>query len=291
MVDKLIANPKHLSGVPIAIPVILILGLGIIGAGTTLLLQQRNTTLPAIVTEVIAVVTKVIDRDTTQTAVVTRVIDDDTIEIEGGQRVRYIGIDTPEKGEYFFEEATAKNSELVLGKEIRLEKDVSETDQYDRLLRYVYIGDLFINAELVRLGYAREALYPPDTMHSEEFYRLEKYALASDLGLHNEPEPEPEPTYVPTYTPKLFEEPESDVPTYKANDVIELAKQSSSLYAEAEETKSWAIPRVRDLRCTTEYLGNSIWRIEITGVRENQGVRETLYFNESKGRLSKYRFG
>ena len=149
--------------------VLLIIGLSIVGAGTTLLLASQ----PKV-----------------ETALVTRVIDGDTIEIEGGQRVRYIGIDTPEKGEYFFEEATAKNAGLVLGKEVRLEKDVSETDKYGRLLRYVYVGDLFVNAELVRLGYAREAYYPPDTKYCDEFLRLEKYAVASDLGIHNEPIPE-----------------------------------------------------------------------------------------------------
>lgn len=122
--------------------------------------------------------------NTVENALVTRVIDGDTIEIEGGQRVRYIGIDTPEKDDYFFAEATAKNSELVLGKEIRMEKDVSETDQYGRLLRYVYVDDLFVNAELVRLGYAREAYYPPDTLYSDLLLRLETYAVASNLGIH-----------------------------------------------------------------------------------------------------------
>ena len=148
------------------LPVLLIIGLSIVGAGTIFLLSSQ----PKV-----------------ETAIVSRVIDGDTIELATGQRVRYIGIDTPEKDEYFFEEATAKNSELVLGKEVRMEKDVSETDGYGRLLRYVYVGDLFVNAELVRLGYAREAYYPPDTMHCDEFLRLEKYAASSDLGLHNEP--------------------------------------------------------------------------------------------------------
>ena len=59
---------------------------------------------------------------------VTRVIDGDTIEIRGGDRVRYIGIDTPEIGEPYYSEATAKNKELVNGKEVRLVKDVSEKE-------------------------------------------------------------------------------------------------------------------------------------------------------------------
>lgn len=154
---------------------LIIIGLGMIDFGVTLLVD--NHPKPEI-------------------ALVSRVIDGDTIELVNGRRVRYIGIDTPEKSEYFFEEATTKNSELVLGKEVRLEKDISETDQYGRLLRYVYVGDLFVNAELVRLGYAREAYYPPDTIHSDEFLRLEKYAIDSDLGLHNKPKPEA-PVYQP----------------------------------------------------------------------------------------------
>ena len=97
---------------------------------------------------------------------VTRVIDGDTIEIEGGQRVRYIGIDTPEtshpqKGvECFGREASAENRKLVEGKKVVLEKDVSEIDKYGRLLRYVYARDTFVNQYLVIQGYAHSSSYP-----------------------------------------------------------------------------------------------------------------------------------
>jgi len=77
-------------------------------------------------------------------AKVTEVIDGDTIIIEGGYRVRYIGIDTPEihpEVEAFGMEAWQANRQLIEGKEVRLERDVSETDKYDRLLRYVYVVD------------------------------------------------------------------------------------------------------------------------------------------------------
>lgn len=79
---------------------------------------------------------------------VVRVIDGDTIEIEGGDRVRYIGIDTPETVDprkpvqCYGQEASNKNKELVEGKTVELEKDVSETDKYGRLLRYVWLGDM-----------------------------------------------------------------------------------------------------------------------------------------------------
>jgi micrococcal nuclease len=120
------------------------------------------------------------------TAKVTRVIDGDTIVIEGGYRVRYIGIDTPEtypEVEAFGIEAWQANRSLVEGQEVRLEKDMSETDKYDRLLRYVYVGDTFVNAELVRRGLARAEAYPPDTKYQDYLGELEAEAKAAGLGM------------------------------------------------------------------------------------------------------------
>lgn len=82
---------------------------------------------------------------------VRRVVDGDTIELSTGQRLRYIGIDTPEtNGGCFSLEAKLANEQLVLNKPVRLEKDVSETDRYGRLLRYVWVGETFVNDQLVR---------------------------------------------------------------------------------------------------------------------------------------------
>ena len=125
---------------------------------------------------------------------VTKIIDGDTIEVKiNGEkkRVRYIGIDTPETVhpskpvECFGKEASNRNKELVKGKMIRLEKDVSETDKYGRLLRYVYIDDDFINLRLVAEGYANVVTYPPDVKYSEQFLKAEQEARKSDLGLWN----------------------------------------------------------------------------------------------------------
>ena len=88
-----------------------------------------------------------------QLYVVTKVIDGDTIQIENGQKVRYIGIDTPElKGnECYAKQAREKNKELVEGKQVKLQKDISETDKYGRLLRYVYTEQgKFVNNLLVQ---------------------------------------------------------------------------------------------------------------------------------------------
>ena len=104
--------------------------------------------------------------DAVEMAVVTYVADGDTIVVNLNgveERVRYIGIDTPEVGDPCEEEATQANRTLVNGQTVRLEKDITNRDRYGRLLRYVYVGDLFVNAELVRQGWARAYRYEPDT--------------------------------------------------------------------------------------------------------------------------------
>lgn len=120
---------------------------------------------------------------------VVRVIDGDTIEVEGGLRVRYIGINAPEsskKYECFAESSTKKNRDFVLGKEIFMEKDISETDKYGRLLRYVYIGEVFVNDEIVKQGYAKVSTYPPDVKYQTQFLESQKYARDNNLGLWRE---------------------------------------------------------------------------------------------------------
>lgn len=125
---------------------------------------------------------------------VVKVVDGDTIELTDGRKVRYIGIDTPETKDprrpvgCFGKEAARENKSLVEGKFIILEKDVSETDKYDRLLRYVYLTlengqQLFINDYLVREGFAKASSYPPDVKYNEKFRQAEKYARENNLGL------------------------------------------------------------------------------------------------------------
>ena len=125
-----------------------------------------------------------------ETARVTRVIDGDTIEIEGGNRVRYIGVDTPEMTgdpmrRCFSIEARDKNRKLVEGKLVRLVKDVSETDRYGRVLRYVYINDIFINEQLVKEGYAHAVSFPPDIANQEILMNAEEEARENNAGLWN----------------------------------------------------------------------------------------------------------
>lgn len=120
---------------------------------------------------------------------VARVIDGDTIEIEGGQRIRLIGIDTPETVNprvpvaCFGKEASDKTKSLLEGKSVTLEKDVSETDTYGRLLRYVFLDTLFVNDYLVRQGFAQVSTYPPDVKYQNQFQEAQKEARDNNRGL------------------------------------------------------------------------------------------------------------
>ena len=115
-----------------------------------------------------------------------KVVDGDTIDVRIGEtdyRVRYIGIDTPEMDEPFSDQATKENRDLVEGRQVRLIKDVSETDPYDRLLRYVVLEDeTFINYELVRQGFAAAVTFPPDVACSATFLEAEQRARAEENG-------------------------------------------------------------------------------------------------------------
>lgn len=120
-------------------------------------------------------------------ATVDFVIDGDTVEVllDGDvYRVRYIGVDTPERDEPFYAEATAANRGLVDGAEVILVRDVSETDQYGRLLRYVYLTDgTFVNAELIAQGYGRVVTFPPDVAQVDYFSDLQTAAREQGTGL------------------------------------------------------------------------------------------------------------
>lgn len=126
--------------------------------------------------------------DTLEKVLVVNVIDGDTIELDDGRHVRYLGIDTPEAGEYFATEATAKNRDLVVGKIVELQSGKIGKDEYGRLLRYVYVNGIFVNAELVAQGYAEAYIFDPDDRYSQILVQLEQYAKMRQRGLWAEGE-------------------------------------------------------------------------------------------------------
>lgn len=120
----------------------------------------------------------------TPTTHATRVIDGDTIEIANGEKVRLLGIDTPEKGQYLFSEAKERLERLIGGREILLLADRTERDKYDRLLRYVMLNRTeLVNLILVREGLASAYIIPPDDAHEQELLEAEEQARSKGLGI------------------------------------------------------------------------------------------------------------
>jgi len=134
-----------------------------------------------------------LDRRFPEEITVKRVIDGDTIELKSGRLVRYIGIDAPEtrqkgKDGWVFDpqpfalEAKSLNQRLVEGKKIRLEYDVRKEDVHNLLLAYVYVGNTFVNEEMVKQGYAIVYMYPPNVRYIDLLVRAEKEAKNNNRG-------------------------------------------------------------------------------------------------------------
>jgi micrococcal nuclease len=139
----------------------------------------------------VATVRRVVDGDTIDVAITGRIDGPGAGLTQVGHvyRVRLLGIDTPETVkpgtpvQCYGHQASAAAAALLQGRSIRLLKDVEETDQYDRLLRYVYIGDEMANARLVANGYAYVLTYPPNVRHADLFVTLARQARGSSIGL------------------------------------------------------------------------------------------------------------
>lgn len=134
---------------------------------------------------------------------VKRVVDGDTLLLENGERVRLIGIDTPEIHESAKlrrdaaragqDEAAIKKlgqrsygftKKLIEGKRVSLEFDIDKRDKYNRLLAYVYLEDgTFVNAQIVKEGYASLLTFPPNVKYAELFSKLYKEARENKRGL------------------------------------------------------------------------------------------------------------
>ena len=116
-------------------------------------------------------------------AVVAAIVDGDTFVLNDGRTVRLLGMDTPERGEPLYGDARKRLEELSLGKEVMLTKDVRVADKYNRILRYVFVDEQFVNKILVEEGFAKILTIPPDIYYAEELREAQKKARNEKRGL------------------------------------------------------------------------------------------------------------
>ncbi len=171
----------------ITTPVIFLLGFGV--SQLISFFSYRQPPKPVEITQEATATAVLGEANAEETATVVRVVDGDTLELSGGRKLRYIGIDTPETMDprrpiqCFGVEAKNENARLVEGKTVVLEKDISETDRYARLLRYVYVDGVMVNDTLVRQGFAYASSYPPDIKYQQRLQEAEQEAQENNRGL------------------------------------------------------------------------------------------------------------
>lgn len=131
-----------------------------------------------------------IDLSRLEKSVVKRVVDGDTFELTNGQKVRLIGVNTPESVkqnspvEYFGQESSNYTKKMLTGKTVFLEKDAGDKDKYGRLLRYVYLEDkTMYNELLTKEGYARVMTVQPNVKYQTRFIEAERFARDNNKGL------------------------------------------------------------------------------------------------------------
>ncbi|MBI2084006.1 MAG: thermonuclease family protein [Candidatus Aenigmarchaeota archaeon] len=118
-----------------------------------------------------------------EVAVVSRVVDGDTVELENGERVRLLGINSPESNEIYYKEAKEHLESMVGNKSVNLEPTAVDRDKYNRLLRYIFVDGSFVNLQMVKDGYASVYLLNPGEKYYQEFKDAEAEAKAGKLGM------------------------------------------------------------------------------------------------------------
>ncbi|MBP1749962.1 MAG: nuclease (SNase protein) [Deltaproteobacteria bacterium] len=133
--------------------------------------------------------------------VVRKIIDGETIQLESGEIIKYIGVSTPDMNkkegpEFYARQAVNYNKKLVFMKKIRLEFDAKRKDEAGNMLAYVFVKKTFVNAELIRNGYARAEVAPPNLKYKDTLLDAERKAKADDKGIWAEKKKDTEKYYV-----------------------------------------------------------------------------------------------
>jgi micrococcal nuclease len=133
-----------------------------------------------------------IDRDISpdERFIITKVIDGDTVELKGGDRLRLLTIDTPEKGEPLYDEATQLLTDIALGKTATVEYANRRRDKYGRLLGYLYIDSIFVNKVILEKGLGYLYLFKDtdiDRPETDILFKAQRHAIKTDAGLWSLP--------------------------------------------------------------------------------------------------------
>lgn len=136
-----------------------------------------------LITVSVFLIQQAVAKPSIETAFAERVIDGDTFAVGGGAEVRVLGINTPEKRQFLYVNASDFLRGLIEGKNVTMERDAVESDKYGRHLRYVFIGGAFVNEEMIRKGFANVFIIPPNGKYSARLKEAEKYARENRLGL------------------------------------------------------------------------------------------------------------
>lgn len=145
---------------------------------------MKNSRIPVVTFVVLAFLAISIRRRIVGSPVLVKeVVDGDTILLATGERVRLLGINSPENDQYYYNESVNELKSLIEGKDVILEKDIKEKDRYGRLLRYIFVNGIFVNLEMIKRGCAHVYIVEPNTRYSEQFLEAQKEAMEKQLGI------------------------------------------------------------------------------------------------------------
>jgi len=138
---------------------------------------------------------------------VTKVYSGNLVKIQTGVKVQYIGLDAPGEARFFYDESKKANKDLVDKKEISIEFDIKKRDEDKVLLGYVYAGDVFVNAQLLKNGFALAYIQPPNQKYADLFIALQKEARKQRRGIWAFEDPSDEPYYIGSKSSRKFHRP------------------------------------------------------------------------------------
>jgi len=140
--------------------------------------------------------------------VVKKVLSGESIKLSTKAKIRYIGVDAPGDGDFYFEECRQANKRLVDGKEITIEYDARRKDSNDDILGYVYAGDVFVNAQLLKNGFGIAYIVPPNQKYAGLFISLQKEARKNRRGIWAFEDSQDEAYYIASKGSRKFHRPE-----------------------------------------------------------------------------------